>query len=248
MKRTYTVAAFVGLTASGAIGQSSSLYLESQARKAQTAALTTQPSSNGAIRVNAGSAEPQIRNPNPALAAVSLTGIAIPEPTVIQVNDLIGVVIRHRLRYQSRGRAEQKSEWDVNAKLDAWLKFHDHKIGQQTFPRGKPEIAFSSENELKNKGTLDRQDVLETRVMAQVIDVKPNGNLVIMARSEVEIDDEIKVIVLTGQCNKNDVAANRTVTDDKVFDLRVYTSTEGSVTDGLKRGWLKKFTDRVKPF
>ncbi|MCZ6815208.1 MAG: flagellar basal body L-ring protein FlgH [Planctomycetota bacterium] len=248
MNRYWTVVAFVGLAASGALGQSSSLYLESQARKARAAAATTQPSINGALRVNAGSSQPRIQDPNPALSAVSLTGIALPEPAVIQVHDLIGVIVRHRIRYQSRGRAEQKSEWDINAKLDAWLKFSDHKLGQQTFSRGKPEIAFSSENELKNKGTMDRQDVFETRIMAQVIDVKPNGNLVLMARSEVEIDDEVKVIVLTGQCNKNDVAANRTVTDDRVFDLRLYTSTEGMVTDGLKRGWLKKFTDRVKPF
>lgn len=248
MRSIVTIVVFLGATATWASGQSSSLYLQSRARKAVAAATTTRPAANGAIRVNAGSTVPGITDSNPTLSAVSLTAIPLPEPAVINVNDLIGVIIRHRLRYQSRGRAEQKSQWDVNAKLDAWLKFHNHKLSQQTFPGGKPEIDFSSENELKNKGSMDRQDVLETRVMAQVIDVKPNGNLVLMARSEVEIDDEVKLIILTGQCSKNDVAANRTVTDDKVFDLTLRTITEGAVTDGLKRGWFKKLTDRVKPF
>jgi flagellar L-ring protein precursor FlgH len=84
--------------------------------------------------------------------------------------------------------------------------------------------------------------------MARVIDVKPNGNLVVMARQKVKIEEEDQYVVLTGECSKNDIAPNRTITSDKVFDLDVRTENAGSVRDGTKRGWFKGGLDRVKPF
>lgn len=234
--------------ASWAVGQSSSLFLKGQARFRVAAQAASRPAPNGALRANAGAAVESEDNPNPVLTAVSLTTIAPPQPTVIRVHDLIGVIIRERMKYQSRARNQQESEWDVNAKLDAWFRIHDGRWLQQAFRGGEPTIGFSSENELQNKGNFDRQDVFETRVMAKVVDVKPNGNLIIAARSLIKVEDEYKYITVTGVCNKADIGPSRTITSDKIFDSRIIVEAEGSVTDATKRGWLKKLTDKFKPF
>lgn len=236
------------LSASGLLGQSSSLFLEGQGRKAAAAAATTRPAANGALRADAGAYVARENDPNPALTAVSLTTIAPPEPVVIKVNDLIGVIIRERMKYQSRGRTQQDSEWDVKAKLDAWFRVHDGTWLQQPFRGGTPEIGFSSENGLKNKGNFDRQDVFETRVKAKVIDVKPNGNLIIVARNRIRVEDEYKFITVTGECNKRDISPDRTITSDKIFDSQISFEAEGTVTDASKRGWFKKLMDKIKPF
>lgn len=239
----------VGLApVSWALGQSSSLFLSSQARKAIQAATTTRPAENGSLRADAGTTTPQVAGRNMAVAMTSLTAIVLPEPRVYKVNDLIGVIVRHRLRYQSDAKVKQDSEWEVKAKLDAWFRLHNNKWEQQNLAGGKPQIDFKSENELENQGKSDRKDVFETRLMGKIIDIKPNGNMIIVAWARVQLDDDDQYIRLSGECSKQDISADGSVLSDKIFGLDVRTMNEGTVRDAVKRGWLKEMVDFVKPF
>ncbi len=247
--RVSCMAALVLVVTTGwAMGQSSSLFLKSQSAKAQAVAATTQPAVNGTQRTSAGAviAPREIRNP--VLLSTSLTAVPSPERQLIRIGDFVSVVVRHRLNYQSVGRNQQNSKWDVNSKLSAWFRITDGKWAQQDFEGGTPEVKFKNENKLQNNANFDRRDAFETRVMAKIIDVKPNGNLVIMARQSVKIDSEDQFVVLTGECNKTDIGPNKTITSDKIFDLNVRTSNDGEVRHSTKAGWLKGGWDRVKPF
>ncbi len=235
-------------SASWAPGQSSSLFKRETAQRAEPQGATTRPATNGAVPAGAGTTAPQMAGRNQALSRVSLTAVELPEPTVIKVNDLIGVIVRYRLRHQSSAKVKQESEWDVNAELEAWFRLHDSKWTNQGFRAGRPEIKFKNENELENKGKADRKDVFETRIMAKVLDVKPNGNLIIVAWQNMVIDEEVQYLRLTGECNSRDITPDGNITSDKVFALDVQTMNEGAVRDAVKRGWFKELLDSWKPF
>lgn len=235
--------------------QSSSLFIQSQQSNGAKMAATTQPSDDGALRANAGTMlpmMPQIVNAqsprNFALAQFSLTAVAPAEPKVIRVNDFIGVIVRHRLRYQTDARLDSKSRWDLKSKLEAWFRIHDNKWVEQPFAGGTPEVKFKNQNDMQNTGTANRKDVFEVRLKAKVIDVKPNGNLTIYAITRVKIDDEDQFITMTGECNKSDIEADGNVTSDKIFNLDIRTDNDGAVRDAVKRGWLKEFLDTTKAF
>lgn len=230
------------------LGQSSSLFLRDQAAKLAAAEASTRPAANGAVRVDAGAAVPAGVGRNAMLARSSLTALAAGEPRLIKINDLIGVIIRYRLRHQSTSKLKQDDKWDAQAKLDAWFRIHDRKLNQQDFERGTPEIKFKNKNQLDNKGEANRSDVFETRLMAKVIDVKPNGNLIIVAWSRMEIDDEMQYLRMSGECNKEHLSPDGTIASDKIFGLEVQTMNEGAVKDAVKRGWFKEMVDTVKPF
>ena len=85
-------------------------------------------------------------------------------------------------------------------------------------------------------------------MQGKVIDIKPNGNLIVVAWSHMQIDDENQYLRLTGECRKDDITADNTVTSDKIFALDVQTMNEGAVRDAIKRGWFKELMDDVKPF
>ncbi len=232
-----------------AMGQSSSLYRAYAQQQAARAAATTQPSVNGALRTNAGTATPATGRPhNATLVANSLTAVTPPEPAVLKVHDHIGVIVRHRYRAQTNAKLEQSSEWDVAAKLDAWFRIHDRKWQQQALTGGKPEINFKNKNEMENEGKAKRTDVLETRLMGEVLDVKPNGNLFIVAVYTIGTGEDTQRMVLTGDVNRRNINADGTVTSDKIANLHIDTNPEGSVADAIKRGWLKKALDAVRPF
>lgn len=203
---------------------------------------------NGALRVSTGSSPAPTAPRNLSLIQNSLTAVSPPEPTLVKVNDLVGVVIRHRFRSQTDSRMQQKNEWDVQSKLDAWFRIHDRKWQQQNFGGGKPEVDFQHQNEMKNQGRSNRQDIVETRLMAKVIDVKPNGNLIIVGAARIGYGDDKQVLMLSGEVNSRDIGPDRTITSDKIYDLDADIKNEGTVSDAIKRGWLKEVLDKVKAF
>jgi flagellar L-ring protein FlgH len=231
-----------------ALGQSSSLFLQDQAQRAAAASASTRPAANGAVRTDAGAAQPSGTPRNSALAKASLTTITPAEPRLIKINDLVGVIVRYRLRHESTSKLKQDDKWNVDTKLSEWFRIHDKKWVQNSFPNGAPEITLDNKNKLDNQGQANRSDVFETRVMAKVIDVKPNGNLVIVAWSRMEIDDEMQYLRMSGECNKQDIGADGSILSDKIFGLEVKTMNEGAVKDAVKRGWFKELTDMAKPF
>ena len=100
-----------------ALGQSSSLFKQSQEKKAEEQAATTKPASNGTLPANAGATNGQSAEGNKALKEGSLTAVKLPEPKVIMVNDFVGVVVRYQFRQQSSSKIKQDSKWVVIAKL-----------------------------------------------------------------------------------------------------------------------------------
>lgn len=252
------------------LAQSSSLFRAYKARQRAAMSQTTRPAENGALRANAGAVgtmHPMMSGrrdsaqagtgtlgqgdstvQNPALARASLISTPAPKPKVIQVNDLVGVIVRHRYRSQIDARLKEDSKWDLETKLDAWFRIHDKKWEQQSFAAGNPEVNLSHKNKLENKGQTDRQDLLETRMQGKVIDVKPNGNLIIVAYYSISSDHDTQSLVLSGEVNQKDITADNTVTSDKIFGLKIGSAPTGAVMDATKRGWLKELIDKVKPF
>lgn len=245
-------AAILSLVTLGPVGwamaQSSSLFKAHQAGVAQRQAAATQPAANGSVRANAGTTVQPGAGRNEPLAAVSLTAVSAPQPSAIQVNDLIGVIIRHRFRSQIDARLQQENEFDVQSKLDAWFRIHDHRWVQQDFQRGKPEVNFRNDVELQNQSRSNRQDILETRMNGRVIDVKPNGNLVIVASYEIDNGQDVQQLVLSGEIHPRDLSLDRTITSDKIAELRIKTTPEGDVANSTRPGWLKRIYDKLKAF
>ncbi len=248
MRMTLIILILLFAPAGWAVGQSSSLYKAHRMRVVKKEAATTRPSTNGSLRSNAGTAVQPVVPRNKALAAASLTAVSPPEPPLIKVHDHIGVIVRHSYTAKSDAKLAQGSEWDVNSKLEAWFRIHNKKLQQQNFGGGTPNVSFTNKNELENKGKADRSDIIETRLMGKVIDVKPNGNLTIVGWYDMTPGEDSQRVVLTGEVNSREISADRTVTSDRIFGLRFAEVAKGAIADTVKRGWLKTALDAIKPF
>ncbi|MBI5765319.1 MAG: flagellar basal body L-ring protein FlgH [Planctomycetes bacterium] len=248
MNRTSLILALLFAPTAWTFAQSNSLFVQHQVRSEAKMAAATQPSTNGALRVDAGASVQLGPSRNSELSRLSLTAVEPAQPRVIRVNDLVGVIIRHRLRYQSDARTQQQSRWELKTKLDAWFRIHDRKLEEQDFERGTPEIKFKNDSNLQNQGRADRNNLFETRIKAKVIDIKPNGLLVLIGWAKIEIDGENQFIRFSGECHKDDMNPDGSITSDKIYALDVKTYSEGAMKDLSQRGWLKQFLDETKPF
>ncbi|MCK6456879.1 MAG: flagellar basal body L-ring protein FlgH [Phycisphaerae bacterium] len=243
------IAALWFLITVAAHGQTSSLYLRAQADAMVRAAATTQPvAPDGGIPVDAGALQPVDPNSNVVLQSQSYISVLPPEPRRFKVHDLVNIVVRHQLRYRADGRLEQNRTWKFEAELAEWFRIHDRKWQQQEFPTGNPQVDFELTDNRRSTGRNQRQDELTTRIAAEVVDVKPNGTLVLQATARYRHEEEDQTITLTGICRSEDISADNSILSDKIANLDVSTVNEGSVRDTTKRGIIPRVFDLVKPF
>jgi flagellar L-ring protein precursor FlgH len=181
---------------------------------------------------------------------VRYSWISVPArpPKTFQPGDLITVVVRETRKFKANADLDTKKEFDVDSQLDEFVKFTNGGVGAATFQRGKPNIQYDYKNELKGEADAQRKDELTTRITGKIIDVKPNGLLIVEASARIEHDEEITVMTLTGTCRKEDVTADNTVLSSQMADKAIRVQNEGSLRATTSRGWIPKLIDWIKPF
>jgi len=169
-------------------------------------------------------------------------------PKTFRPGDLITIIVREQRKWEADADLKTKNKYDVKTELDAFIKPTQGGVGAAEFRRGKPNIDFQFDQKLTNKGDSSREDRLTTRLTTEIIDVKPNGVLVLEGRAKVTHDEEVSEIALTGTCRKEDVTADNTILSTQVADKQVVVTNSGALRATTTRGWLGKLVDWLKPF
>ena len=158
------------------------------------------------------------------------------------------MLVDYKSSMLSDGDANSKRTASFNAVLSDWLKFDGKNIMPAPQNNGDPRINGQLDSQFKTQADMKQKDALTFRIAASVVDIRPNGNLVIEGRSEVQNDDEVWEQSLTGVVRRQSIGPDRTVRSDEIAELRIRNSKKGFVHDGTNRGWLAKWYDEVKPF
>ncbi|MCH7808335.1 MAG: flagellar basal body L-ring protein FlgH [Planctomycetes bacterium] len=218
----------------GALGQTSSLG----AKKREADRLNPPPTKPR---------EKVLKRRNAVYERYSWVTLAATPPKKFKVHDLITIVVRQRSIYEADSQLDTEKKWKVKSELDAFLKGTAGGIGAAAFRRGKPTIDYKFTNKLEGDGELEREDRFTTRLTATIIDVKPNGNLVIEGRGALQFDDEVSVITITGVCRKDDITPDNTILSTQMAELNVIVNNEGALRRASSRGWIPRMLDWLRP-
>lgn len=205
----------------------------------------TSPQLRTAIR---GATADQSAALNPTIRSASLIAVELPKPEVIGMHDLVTIIVREDKRSTTDSKLQADKEWKVQSAFEKWFKLNekDSLVGQDLGPNA-PGVEFNFKNEYDGVGKVNRADTLITRITARVLDVRPNGNLLLEARKEIEPDEEGQIMVLTGECRARDVTAQNTVLSTQVADLVIRIEHTGAARDATRRGWLMRAFDFLRP-
>ncbi len=103
-------------------------------------------------------------------------------------------------------------------------------------------------NKFAGSGTTVRKEDLVASLTAQVVNVYSNGNLKIRGGKEVQVNNEIQVIYVTGIVRPEDIMANNTIDSKHVLNAKISYTGKGALSDKQKPGWLLRTLDNVWPF
>lgn len=106
----------------------------------------------------------------------------------------------------------------------------------------------SSTNAFSGKGEAANNNVFTGNITVTVIDVYPNGNLLVSGEKQLAIGHEQEYVRVSGVINPSFVDVSNTVASSNMADARIEYKSSGQVSDGLVMGWLARFFLTAMPF
>jgi len=106
----------------------------------------------------------------------------------------------------------------------------------------------SSTNAFSGKGEAANNNVFTGSMTVTVIDVYPNGNLLVSGEKQLAIGHEQEYVRVSGVINPSFVDASNSVASSSIADARIEYKSSGQVSDGLVMGWLARFFLTAMPF
>lgn len=106
----------------------------------------------------------------------------------------------------------------------------------------------SSANSFSGKGEAANNNVFNGSLTVTVIDVYPNGNLLVSGEKQLSIGQEQEFIRVSGVVNPSFVDFSNSIESAKVADARIEYKSSGQLSDGMIMGWLARFFLSALPF
>jgi flagellar L-ring protein precursor FlgH len=112
----------------------------------------------------------------------------------------------------------------------------------------EPKVQGSMKNEFKGEGETNRSGRLVGTITAKVVEVMPNGNLLLESRKDLIINNERQTLVLTGMVRPDDIAPDNSVLSSRIADAEIYFVGKGVLQEKQSPGWFTRVLDTVWPF
>ncbi|RDV05191.1 flagellar basal body L-ring protein FlgH [Undibacter mobilis] len=100
----------------------------------------------------------------------------------------------------------------------------------------------------EGKGSVDRSEALSTNVAGVVIQVLPNGNLVIEGKQEIRVNFEIRELIVGGVVRPEDIESDNTIDSTKIAQARIAYGGRGQISDVQQPRYGQQVMDVILPF
>jgi flagellar L-ring protein FlgH len=162
--------------------------------------------------------------------------------------DLITIFVREKSNVQNTDQRKMKKSTD--AANDNAFGFGVGGVFGSKSGDLSQNASSSSDRTFDGNSQFNSQRGFVDQFTVTVIDVLPNGNLLVGGRRQVQIEGDDRSLVLTGIVRGIDVASDNSVSSSNVANLEI--KYEGSEKAGdkkfLNQGWLGKKVNKLWPY
>ncbi|MBL8746648.1 MAG: flagellar basal body L-ring protein FlgH [Phycisphaerae bacterium] len=186
----------------------------------------------------------------PSLNEVSLFAVQPPQVRTFQAEDLVTIIVSERSKLDRKQEADSNKDYTNDAALKNFIDLISalELVSEQTTPAKLPKVGITSKNKFSGDASYLREDKLTDRLTAKVLEVKPNGTLILEARRQWTTDEEDQVAVLSGVCRSEDVTDKNTVQSNQLFDLKLVVENRGDLDNTTKKGLIPRIWETIFNF
>jgi flagellar L-ring protein precursor FlgH len=98
-------------------------------------------------------------------------------------------------------------------------------------------------NQNTGKGTATQSGVLQTEITVEVVELKPNGYLVLKGQKDLQMNGNTQKISVEGEVNPMDIEADNTILSTKLVNAKINYTGDGVLGNKSKMGFLSQIFD-----
>lgn len=102
---------------------------------------------------------------------------------------------------------------------------------------------INSERDFTGSGDSEQSNSLRGEIAVTVVDILPNGNLVVRGEKIIGLNQGSEFIRLSGMVRPQDISSENIVMSRKIANARIFYGGGGVVAESNSRGWLSRFFD-----
>lgn len=162
-----------------------------------------------------------------------------------RVGDVITINIVETSKANKTANTALGRSNSMNAEVNALLGYDQTnmpKIGKML----NTDIGFSSK--FSGSGSTNRNETMTAKMTARIVQVLPNGNMVVRGSQEILVNNEKQYITVQGVVRPSDIGADNTVLSNRIADARIDYTGEGDLSAKQREGWLSRFFNVINPF
>ena len=145
-----------------------------------------------------------------------------------RVNDIVMIRITENTNASQTGQVKTSRQGSANTSVTALAGKLSAANNLQNL------LNANSNNSLNGQGASTSNTTFTTILAGRVIQVLPNGNMVIEATRDVDINNERTTAIVHGIIRPGDVAADNSVLSGSVSDLQLQLKGKGVVSDSTR--------------
>lgn len=173
--------------------------------------------------------------------------IDIPEAREIKSHDIVTIIVSEKSEVTANSRFNRQRTSTLKAELKEFIRIGpDGRL--LTAAANQPTIDSNLQGRFQTTGQLSEQEGVTYRIAATVVDVLPNGNIVLEARKSIRTNRDVWNYSLTGIARHADITPNNTILSENIANLVIEKTQKGKVYNSTKRPWGTLLYDWFSPF
>jgi flagellar L-ring protein precursor FlgH len=160
-----------------------------------------------------------------------------------RIGDVLTIKITEDSKVDNKAKRDLQKKTDRSSSFDGKLNI-DHVL--PSIPGFTMDATTS--NELKSKADYKDERSFIDSITVVVMDVLPNGNLIVMGTRRRNIAGDIQTIEVSGIVRPSDIEFDNTVKSEQVADFNIITKNGGVSAPYTRPGWLGRIFDILWPF
>ena len=164
-------------------------------------------------------------------------------------HDQVTIVVLEASRVERSQELETDKQWDLALQVAAWTDFFNAgNLFTANGGNNLPRFEFAGVKGFDGEGDYGSEEEITFRTTAKVLEVLPNGNLVLQARHTTKTDQETTVKTITGTIDPRHIAPDDTVLHWRLYDLDLNIQNSGLVKEAATKGIVAQIIDAIFAF
>ena len=157
------------------------------------------------------------------------------------VGDIVTIQIVEKVtaKQNSSSNVDRSSETSAGVSAFPFLKAN---------VLGKLGLGAKSENAFSGKGGTENSNTFTGSITATVVEVLPNGHLVVAGEKQIGVNENVDVLRFSGTVDPRSLQPGSVVASTQVANARVQSRGRGAQSEAQAMGWLSRAFNSITPF